>query len=479
MPKPEKQRSSGVSLMVDGVLAKRIQTVGVNADITREQTLELANAGVVQYISDAPDVSVTIDSNEVGSTDLTALITDQMINYSQSDEEDGARGGTYRHFIKASSSNAGYRSIDQNDLLNDYCSILVTGNQDGTAAAKSMYVNHAAVTGMNLSYDVGGNATENYTLTADNKTWFLNDNGAVRVYKPVFNQIVYTSTGIGFDGLGSCLPVDSTVVAIAFNNTVLFNRDRCGGVTGSFQPYAHRDFADGSTCSSVVDATVVGFWATSIALSTPFMSTASNSSDRCWIIYKPGGNLWEAEDDATDPGWELESGSGALGAIRRGYITPYLFNTNTGSTSNAGRALRLQNVSIDVSPGEEKLNELGTDGFYGVLKQTPIPVSVSIGANDSDLEYFAMMTSTSISHAAVTTLSAADFNGYNLLRVYVYQDKAKTTLLKTIEVRDMYPSSDNFNVSVGDLATHEMSFEADNLSIVGSGTNVVGGANNA
>lgn len=471
MPKPEKQRASGVALMVDGVLTKRIQTVGVSADITREQVLELANEGVVQYISDSPDVSVTIDSNLVGSTDLAALLTDQLINYSQTDEEDGARGGIYRDFIKSSSSNASYRAITQSSLLSGYNSILVTSNQDGTAAARTMWINHAAVTSMDLTYNVDGNATENYGLTADNKTYFLNEFGFVRCYKPVFNQIAYHANGIGFTGLDSCVPTDSTVVAISFNNDILLNRAKVGGTSAHFTGY-------GDAFSNAGSGVVGGvFYASSIALSTPWMSTVSGSTDRCWIIYKPAGNLWEAEGGGTNPGWELESPSGAVGAIRRGYITPYLFNNATGSTSNAGRALRLKSVGISVAPGKTNLSELGTDGFYGVLKNTPVPITVTIGANDSDLEYFAMMTSTAISHATVNTLSVADFNGYNLLRVYVYRDKAKTTLLETVEVRNMYPSGDNFNITVGDVATHEMTFEADNIHRVGSGTSVVGGDN--
>ena len=329
---------------------------------------------------------------------------------------------------------------------------------------------------MDLSYDINGNATENYTLTADNKTWFLNDYACTRVYKPLFTQIVWTNSGLGFINLSSSIPNGSTVLAIGINNNILRNKARSGGTSitsGYFNCYTNRT----ATGSGVVSG---AFYATAFSqLSTPWVSTTSGSSDRVWIVYKSTGRSWEADPGTENaPGFELEAPSGAHGATRRGYITPYLFNSGIGTTAS-GRALRLQNVAINVAPTEDKLYELGTDGFYGVVKNTPIPVNVTITANDTDLEYFAMMCSTVYSRTSVKTLNAADFCGTNLLRVYVYSSKTKGTLLKTVEVRNMYPTGDNWTISVGGYASHELTFTADNIKIVGSGTNIIGGHNNA
>lgn len=468
MSKPEKQKASGVALLIDGVVAKRVQTFGSSTDITREQAQELANSGVVEYIADSPTVSVQIDSNMVGSTDLMALLTDRLLDYDKADEADLARGGTYRFFVKSASSNAAV--ISEQDMLDGYCSITATLNEEGTAAARTMWMNHCAVTGMTLTYDVNGNASENYTLAADNKTWFLGDWGFARCYKPINNQIGYHSTGLAFSGLDSCLPTNSSVLAVGINNFILRSTASGSGVTGN-ATFASTSCA---TDNSVLDGRFV---ATSYALSTPWMSTASGSSDRCWVIYKPLGNLWEATSNpVTDPGWELESESGATGALRRGNIKAYLWNTQTSGKATyaaAGKALRLQTVTIDVALGEEQLFELGTDGFYAISKNTPVPITVTISANDSDLEYFAALTGQDSD--SIETISISDFNGTNSLRVEVYQDKAQTTLLQTIEISDMYVQTENFNISVGDNAVGEMTFSTDNITITGSGTNVVGG----
>jgi hypothetical protein len=99
-----------------------------------------------------------------------------------------------------------------------------------------------------------------------------------------------------------------------------------------------------------------------------------------------------------------------------------------------------------------------------------------VSANDSDLTYFAMLTSTVSARTTLKAITASDFNGYNALRIEIYKDKAQTTLLKTITCTKMYVNNENFNVSVGGNATNEISFTTDNITIVGNDKNVTGGA---
>ncbi len=479
MARPEKQKASGVACMINGILAKRVQTLGSSVDISREATNELANAGTVEWIGDSPSVTIQIDTNDVGSTDTLALLTDKMIAYSAKGDTLDSRGGTFRYYIKSATSNSVSRTITEQDLTNGYCSILATLNEDGTSAERTLWMNHCAITAMNLSYDVNGNATENYTLKANNKTWFLNALGGSRCYVPRFEQIAYTSSGIGITGLASCIPSMSSVYAIGIDNNILRARGYANyGVTGNTTIKSGRGDIS-ATCTANVAGGLGQVWATSYALSTPWVSTVAGSTNRVWIIYKPAGETWAASSLATNPGWELHASAGALGGLRKANIKAYLYNTNSPSKSTytlAGKALRLQTVSIDVSPGEDELYELGTDGFYGISKQSPVPITVNVSANDSDLTYFAMLLSTSASNTAVKSVTAADFNGYNALRVEIYKDKSQTTLLKTITCTKMYVNNENFNVSVGGNATNEISFTTDNITIVGSGVNVTGGA---
>jgi hypothetical protein len=411
-----------------------------------------------------------------------ALICDKMIAQ-VSTAKAGPRQTILGHMIsiKNASSNASWKSITEQDMLNGYCSILATLSEEGTAAARTMLVNHAAVTGVALSYDVNGNATENYTLTSDNKTWFLNDWANVRCYKATRWNLfrspsAYSARGLAFQFLSSAIPETSSVVALGINGNLY--RLRTGfGTTGNMSVHT----ASGASMNAVKYGKFV---ATSYAWATPGavggVSSAGSSTDRFWIYYKaPGSRLWEASaSNAAQPGYEFESTAGAIGALRRGQIKAYLYNTLTGTKATytaAGRALRLQTVSIDVALGEEQLLELGTEGFYGIVKQTPVPITVTVSANDSDLEYFSTLVSTAHSTTTVKTLNAADFNGYNALRIDIYKEPSQTTLLKTITCTKMQVQSEGFNVAVGGLATQELTFTTDNITVVGSGVNTTGG----
>lgn len=473
-PKPLQQKSSGVAPIIDGIVAKRVQTIGSNVDITREQANELANSGVVEYISDSPTVSIQIDTNDVGSTDTLALLTDKMIPYTATSKSDTRQGfGNMKFFIRSTASNASYRTLTEQDMLNGYCSILATLNQQGTSAARTMWMNRAALTGVALSYDVNGNATENYTLSADNKTWFFNAYANVRCYKPQFYQLnkstgVANVRGVTFVNLGSAIPNNSSPVAVGINNTIL--RKRGNGVTGNASFFTNNLTAGGVQVGSFV--------CTTYALSTPFVSTSASSTDRVWVIFRPPNRtLWEASALSTDPGWELESTGGAIGAIRRGKIKAYLYNTNLpvrATSTLAGKALRLQTVSIDVALGEEQLFELGTEGFYAISKNSPVPVTVTLTANDSDLEYFANLVGTTTG-TNVRQLTISDFQGTNAVKVEIYRDNAQTTLLKTITCSNLFVQNENFNVTVGDDAVNEITLTCDNITVAGSGANILGG----
>lgn len=478
--KPEKQKSSGVVCAIDGVMTRRVQTLGANFEVPRDPTFELGDVGVVSYVSDTPSMTLQIDTNDIGSTDTLALICDKMIynQVAKANLNAQARASKWMHYIRLASTNAVYRTITEQDMLNGYCSITATLNEGGTSAARTMWVNRAALTAFNMAYDINGNATENYTLVADNKTWFFNAYGVARCYRAVNYQLKSTGAGAGavmsplcgvvctaLSGAAcSAIPVGSQILAIGVNGNILRNR----AVVGT---------QGNATFSAGVQVARNGyFMATSVSFSSAgFLSTSASTTDRVWIMWATSaGRLWEASAAATgyNVGWELESTPDAIGALRRGSIKCYLYNASANSKNTyakAGKALRLQSVGIDVALGDDKLYELGTDGFYGISKQSPVPITVNVTALDSDLEYFALLAATSNAATNIRTLNAADFSGKNALRVEVYSDKIQTAskLLKTITCTKMSVSNENWNITVGDNATEEIVFTTDNITIAG------------
>lgn len=486
MAKPDRQPAKGVSLFIDGIIAKRIQSVDVGIDVTREQTVELANAGVVENVRDNDSVTIDIEANNVGSTDLLALLTDRMIEPLTTDVHDGPRNRGYDHkwFIQAASSNASttWRTITEQELLDGYCSILVAKNENSTAAYRTSFSPRCALTNVSLSFDVNGNATESYSLLSDRKTWFINSARGIRAFKPVHNQIrVGTTTGsdstIAFVGLGSCVPLNATPLAVLLNDQFVWRGKTENGGTWQIDPFKV------DTGNALIRTLTVRHVSGSNGLpfATPFVATAagtgSDTSERALILYYGVDPIWES---AIDKGYELESTTGALGAIRKGQVKATLFNTDAplvDSTAKASKALRLQTVSIDINLGEERLYELGRLGHYAVSKQTPVPVNITVTANDTDAEYFALLTGTT--KATLTTgpvmLNSDDFTGNNRLQVDIYKENDQTTLLETITITGMEVVNEGDSDTVGGESTQEISFLADNIHIVGKNQNVTGG----
>jgi hypothetical protein len=82
MSKQNYIRADGYGLFVDGVQAERITSVNLALDKGTEDITQLSDSGIVQKISQTPDVSITVESNFIGNTDLLRMMTDKLINYS-------------------------------------------------------------------------------------------------------------------------------------------------------------------------------------------------------------------------------------------------------------------------------------------------------------------------------------------------------------------------------------------------------------
>lgn len=467
---PEKIEYYSEALMIDGVEAHRVQRFGSSSDKSREKLQELANSGAVQWRSDIPAVSITIDTNDVGSTDTMALVCDKMIAKSLATETNGPRGGNYRWFIKAASSNAQIRDITQADMLNCYCDFITPITEDGTEVTRAMWIHRAALTGISYSYDVNGFAAENYTLTSDNKRWFLGDWKHARVYKP-HNIANASAGGTKYQAwlLASAIPEGSQLLFYCKNDQVYGN----ASVTGIG--------AEGTITASTIGS--MSEYQLYIHTTGASLDSASATDDVHFVYLPPTtqqGITWERGDtqtirQSTAPGYEIESVSTSFGGVSRGYIEAYLYNTDgpfgeTTSTT-AGVTLRLQTVNIDGSYTEEELLQLSYAKRYGYSRIDPV-YTVAITANDSDLDIFARACATSESSARQLRLD--DFSDSNQLLIKTYKDEDKTTLLRTMRIDDMVVTGENHDVSVGGNAVQEFTFTSDNIFASGTGVNITG-----
>lgn len=492
MPKPEKVRASGASLLADGITIKRVQSLSTDTDITRDQALELANAGIVQFIEQSPVVTISIDTNEWGSTDNIALLAGRAINDDAADNWKDTRQGIGFNALNASSANAFF--VDEQSMLDNYCTLAVPilEDQSSTTVARTMVIPRASITGYALNYDVGGAATENFTMQASDKMWYLNNWRDVKVFKMTKWHIgdsaaatktyimankagSYSATAQSFIHLGTALGTpkknhanfdfDLEPVALIVNDRIY--RATAGGNASPYDFHTTRAYnATVGSGGRVIMGTHGNLQA---GVSTPF----AREGDDVWLVYAPPKNqTWAGGTSSTDAGYALVSTAGSFGAVSKGYMTAYLFNqggpVGQVDATAVGRALRLQTIAFDVSFTTETLDELGNANSYGVIKQTPVPVNVTVTANDSDLEIWARAQGKNVTTAKELYLQL--FANRNYVRVEVYKDKTKKTKMRTITSTGMSVISESHNVAVGGIAAQEIGFTCDNLTMIGTGT---------
>jgi hypothetical protein len=490
LAKPEKIRASGAALVADGVTIRRVQSLSTDTDITRDQVLELANSGIVQFIEQSPVVTVSIDTNEWGSTTNLALLAGRAINDNAVSNWQDTREGIGFNSINLSSSNAFV--ITEQDMLDNYCTLAVPilEDQSSTTVARTMVIPRASITGYALNYDVGGAATENFTMQATDKMWYLNNWRDVRAFKLTKWHIgsssdaaktylmanragVFSATAQSFIHLGTPLGTprknftsfdfDIEPVALVVNDRIY--RATSGGNGEPYDFHTARAAVGTHGSQRVIMATHGNLPS---GVSTPF----AREGDDVWLIYAPPKNqTWAGATHSTDAGFALVSTAGSFGAASKGYVNAFLYNQGgpVGQTdaTAVGRALRLQTVAWDISFSIEALDELGNFNSYGVIKQTPVPVNVTVTANDSDLEIWARAQGKNLLTAKELYLQL--FNARNYVRMDVYREKTKDTKLRTITSTGMSVIGESHNVAVGGIAAQEITFTCDNFVAIGTG----------
>lgn len=479
MTQPERIKYSSRAVMADGVQLHRLTAFNDTVDLSKEPVQELTNEGVVEYKSNTPDVSITIDANLTGETNTMALLADRMIIRTVSSANAAVRGGKGFWYIKSASSNAVLHSVQASDFLDCYVDLMTHDAPDDTTVDRSVWFHRAAVTGFNVAVDVNGFATESYQLTATNKRIFAGAFKGARVMKLYNTYSIITasttSTAQVFK-LGTAVPHGSDILYVCKNEQVYGSKGAASGYTTNISTGV-----PSGTYAFTKVRTQSGQGNTFRMISLSGNINTITSTDDFHIVYLPPSGApmttWDEGSggrlDAT-PGYQIYSTAGAFGAATRGNVKVWLYN-GTGpagyTTTAQAVTLRLQTVNIDVSLTEDQLFQLSEQDPYGVSRQVPVPITVTVTANDNDLTMWAAACATSVSFK---TLSIADFSSDNELVIEYYKDTNKTTKIGTMVISDMEVTGDARAVSVGGNASQELTFLADNFRFYGSGANITG-----
>jgi hypothetical protein len=430
MATPKRVRYSDVAIFVDwpGHILSRVQSFSADTDKSVEEMRELSNDGITEYVEGLPVVSVAIDTSEIGS--LTNL------NYLS----ENAASNTY---------------LNKDDFDGSSVDLFVHIEEDGVFA-RSMYLGDCYVTGISWGFDVGGVATENFTLETDVK----------RQYFSAMHEF-YVMSGLYNDGI-----IDSGIIVKMPGATRNLDTEYTGifATVDNEQIKCIEDFDSYTAGETIIpllaDADAAGHYAiipsgTCVTLVNPVLTGGTR--------YRVG--MYKSTSAAsTITTTDLDSS--AIGGIRKGMIE-ILVTSGDQAAVAADEMLRLQSVSIDVDMSREGLEELGNYKAYYRSLVLPIPVTVTMSALASDIDAWCRFAGSTEDQMVTDTDYEIDFRDFvkgSRLKVIIYDDdetNPSRNLLKTIVVQDMTVTAEAFGVDAGGNATQDFTLNADNFAVSG------------
>ena len=451
MAKPASVKYEWVSCVIDGVIARRVQTLGSSTDFAEEQILELGDKGYAET-TDTPTVSITIDTNDWGSVNTIALLSNLYQTAFASDN------GGYK---TADTPGDNSYVITQDSFETAAVDITAPVSEDGISLDRTLYLSYAFINSLSFSYDVGGVATENYSLESDFKRWYLTDHKSVVVYEAAYSaadtaNIPLVDLSSGYTGL--VVSVEGIIVS--------------DQLTSSSRPGL------GSTITLAAGA------GTSTDVTSASPALALTSGDRIRVLV--------SENSATEYTW-LTSTPAGIGGAKKGLIEIHMSDSTTtlntlgpvdgeDDADAANRTLRVQSLSIDVDLSREVLEELGNYRAYSRTVQTPIAISATVSVNDSDLEMWADLSKIAW-NGDLDELDIEDFAKTSIVEVRIFKDKkdhtidttgtngttdGDNTLLKVVRLENCSVSGESHSVSVGGIAQQEFTLSAESIIISGT-----------
>jgi len=498
MAKQETVRYDKYGLFANGIQLERVTDVSISADFSQENTYQLSDSSIVQKITQTPEVSITVDTNFIGSVDNMRILANKAIDVNSLSTADIRSGSDIRYCetgngdetylrydrIKNSSVNGANNTtdVDHLDILNAYVDLTMPIGEGTTSIGRTLHIHRAALTGYSHSLDVNGYATESYTLSASNRYWFASAWRGVRPYLLSDSEIVATAAAAS--GANTQQFVVHSVAAFSHSADcvgIFVGVEEAWADDSDFTFYANAS-SDGETMARYQianDDVASDTWA------NPFVSSPTDASrSQCILMLRPFTSTVSqtyAGSTAANPGFEINSTSGSIGALSRYQAEIYVYNTQkdpadgaVGGATSEGRLLRVQSFNVDVSPESESKYQIGDKEAFSVFRQTPVNVTGTFSLLASDLEAQGILSGTEMgadTYYSTEKITASDLNSYNNFEVWYYKEEAKTTKLCTLRVTGFTVSNETINVSVGGEGAEEFSFEADNFYLIPTGEN--------
>jgi hypothetical protein len=288
----------------DSYMVSRVQRIGFNSDVPTTSIYEIGNILQTGLVQDTPAITLTFSLFDVGIKAISVLT-----------------GTNPLAFPAAGVSIASFGECD---------AIVYIKDQTLTDYVKTGHARRLQISQFAFSYSVGGESTEDYTMTGSEKRWFKNDVVVDR----------FTTGGVTPTGGLSQTPI------------VLKNGN-----------YALSVIVDGVYFTETSSAPGVGQYrvvAKVLTLGTALVST-------CIAVYhaNPGGSNWAYVNNPNDPA-----------AIRGKDVDVFIALSGVP---------RVQSVTINGNMNVTQVKEMGNRDTVGYQRQTPT-VNGTISVLDTDTE---------------------------------------------------------------------------------------------
>jgi hypothetical protein len=407
MSKAKKVRFTGVIAKANGGILSRVQSLSMDSNLNFTEVYELGNPNIVQYDRATPEVNITINTNDCASIFNLRKITDLKTGV-----------------------------IELADLEGKSIGLTVLIEQDNVLARSFVSAN-CYLAGLSWNYDVGGIASENYTLTTDNKTAF-----SYTYRQAIILPVTWLGSGV------------STASGYIPSGTGLLE-------TGSTSKYYYGN--DDKSIYSIDGYRMLYVWNDNNKTSILTSTTIAEHSDGGGYVVWSGENTLESGNriflvayrntpSTTIDAYSTESG---IASVRKGQVTIEIAPTGSGGTF--GKWYRVQTCGLDVDLGRTALDELGNHYSYDRSLPDPIVATVNISMLDSDLEAF--YEGAGLTWADTNTeIDVDDYSRSAAIRIRVYtsKDRLAGELKKEILLDNIQVTTDSFSVDVQDNAKFNM-----------------------
>jgi hypothetical protein len=433
--KPNKVQAAGVAVFADGAILNRLQSVTADTDLGVEEIREISNSSVVEFVEGTPTVSIQMEANQIGARHNIAGLSGQDGAIQAGMITAGAGGASAGRTFEIS-----HFSFDgtQTDLIIQI--------EEDSLLQRSIYMPDCFTTALSWNFDVGGVATESYSLESDDKRMYVGAQADLCIVSGYYTGD--GSTGILGSGI-EIVPHPNMTTAGYWDDEMEFNTN-----DGSFTPLEISvngsivtDPASGNTVTPVAPITTDGY------VLVPDQFASQIKAGRIRVL----GYRDDYSPTASNitMGTTLNTGDFAnLGGVRKGMMEIFLISgapwMYEGRTTDPEELLRLQTCSIDVDLSREALEELGNHEAYERSLNFPISATVNFSALASDIQAWAGFADQRSQYDAdtITKIGFRDFVQRAGVLIKIYND-----------------DEESFSVDAGGNAVQEYSCNADNFVI--------------